>query len=232
MLGDKDLPKTGLVGQIFFGEVVDNNDPLKLGRVKVRLSFYEDADVSLIPWAVILRDVTFGGGQGNGNFIVPTIGSYVAVQHANGDPHMPICIGEINTKPMTDVDVDYPNSYGTIDPNGNMMVENMTAKTYIFKHGGKVTFTNEGELIIENTGNTSITINGNVTANVSGTSNITCPTTNVTGDVNITGNVTVSGNVTATGEVKGKGVHLSTHTHTVPQSPSGTQESQSPTAGS
>ena len=66
-----DLPK--------FGEVVDNNDPLKIGRVKVRIPGMYDGDVASLPWVRRKQDTAFCGLDCE-FFDVPDIGSIVEVK--------------------------------------------------------------------------------------------------------------------------------------------------------
>ena len=73
------------------GEVIDNIDPMKLGRVKVRIfGMYEDLDRSVIPWA--LSETTYLGAS-TSNLVVPPIGSTIRGYFENGDPYKPIYSG-------------------------------------------------------------------------------------------------------------------------------------------
>ena len=39
--------------EIWTGKVVKNDDPMKLGRIKIRIfGYYDDLDVANIPWAL------------------------------------------------------------------------------------------------------------------------------------------------------------------------------------
>lgn len=62
-----------------FGEVVANNDPLKIGRVKVRIPGTFDGDVEQLPWVRRKQDTTFCGLDCE-FFDVPDIGSIVEVK--------------------------------------------------------------------------------------------------------------------------------------------------------
>jgi hypothetical protein len=68
----------------YIGVVEDNNDPLKIGRVKVRvLDVFDDIEVSAIPWASPWKDL-------NGNqFNVPEKGKVLLVVFDSGDEHKP-----------------------------------------------------------------------------------------------------------------------------------------------
>jgi len=66
------------------GVVTDRQDPLKLGRIRVRVpGLFDDGT----PWA---KPLTVGGGTRNtGLFFVPEIGAEVAVWFNQGDPDEP-----------------------------------------------------------------------------------------------------------------------------------------------
>ena len=68
----------------YIGVVEDNNDPLKIGRARVRvLDVFDDIEVSAIPWASPWKDL-------NGNeFNVPEKGKVLLVVFDSGDEHKP-----------------------------------------------------------------------------------------------------------------------------------------------
>ena len=69
------------------GEVIDDRDPLKLGRVKVKVPAIL-ADLN--PWA--LPCVPYAG-KGVGWFVIPPVGAKVWVEFEGGDPDFPIWTG-------------------------------------------------------------------------------------------------------------------------------------------
>lgn len=100
-------------GGIYRGTVVDNEDPLKLGRVKVRVyPMFADVDIEVIPWAISCNPLFAGAGDGFGWFAIPAINSNVYCMFEQGSPYQPILIGEasdaIKGQP-TDRITNYPN---------------------------------------------------------------------------------------------------------------------------
>jgi hypothetical protein len=85
--------------QEYAGTVVDNNDPRKLGRIKVRIiGIFDGIEDQDLPWAILKPGHAFGSynnGQFDvkrcGNFYVPRISSKVCVMFPqDGDPHQPV----------------------------------------------------------------------------------------------------------------------------------------------
>lgn len=75
--------------------VMDNNDPEKLGRVKIRIPA-KHPEGSFYPWAY---PACFTGlGFQTGMFILPPIGSIVFVTFEYSDEHRPIYFGGIPTR--------------------------------------------------------------------------------------------------------------------------------------
>jgi len=70
------------------GEVTNINDPLKLGRVKVRFPGLSSTDESA--WARLLA---VGGGKSRGNVFIPEVHDEVLVGFEGGDPRQPVVIG-------------------------------------------------------------------------------------------------------------------------------------------
>lgn len=78
------------------GKVVANNDPLKMGRVKVKIfGYYDDVDESVIPWA--LPETGFLGSS-TSNLVVPEVDSTVRGYFECGDPYKPIYSGMITVE--------------------------------------------------------------------------------------------------------------------------------------
>lgn len=73
-----------LKNKSFIGVVEDNNDPKKLGRIKVRvLNVFDEIPVEDIPWASSWKDL-------NGNaFNVPDVGKVVSVVFDSGNKYKP-----------------------------------------------------------------------------------------------------------------------------------------------
>lgn len=70
------------------GKVIDNFDPLYLGRVKIRVfGYYDDVADAALPWA--LPESTYLGSK-RGNFIVPEVNTIVRGYFDKGDDQKPI----------------------------------------------------------------------------------------------------------------------------------------------
>lgn len=84
----------------YLAEVVSVDDPLKLGRVQVRLlGFDGPADQDGPIWARVA--VPFAGDN-RGAFMLPDVGDEVVVSFLNGDSRLPIVVGGLwngNQKP-------------------------------------------------------------------------------------------------------------------------------------
>lgn len=87
------------------GTVVDNDDPLHFGRVRVRVpQIYgssEQRDTKLytpniaIPWAT--SAIMAGAGNNTGAYLIPNVGDTVLVTFENGDPQLPLYFGGLLT---------------------------------------------------------------------------------------------------------------------------------------
>lgn len=85
--------------QTFYrGVIEDNNDPLKLNRVRVRIfgvhpDDTEKVPVTSLPWAEVLGSTMFGLSSGIGISAVPNQGTYVWVFFEGDSHNQPIVFG-------------------------------------------------------------------------------------------------------------------------------------------
>jgi len=85
------------IGGLWRAIVVTAKDPLKLGRVKVRIpELLGDLEFA---WANVLLPV---GGKGTGGFGVPKQDAEVYVQFVSEDPQRPIVVGATHSQPAED----------------------------------------------------------------------------------------------------------------------------------
>jgi len=123
----------------FTGIVVDNNDPDKIGKCKVRVfgvhgDNIQDDD---LPWA--FPDFEFRGGL-KGSFIVPPVDCLVNVYFERGEIYIPRYSSKVideNNMP-TNKDKDYPDNmifYET--DNGDKFEINRKKKTTMLEHSSK-----------------------------------------------------------------------------------------------
>lgn len=88
----KGLSKNELIGKIFYGEVVDNNDPDQEGRCRVKVyGVFDDIANEDIPWASPGSSRTFGGGAdgGFGDISIPKNKAIVRISFAEGELYSP-----------------------------------------------------------------------------------------------------------------------------------------------
>jgi hypothetical protein len=88
------------------GVVEDRNDPLTLGRVRVRIVGVHTEDKSILPtddlpWAYIMQPVSSAATSGVGTSPVgPVPGTWVCVQFMDPDKQYPIVIGSLSGIPQ------------------------------------------------------------------------------------------------------------------------------------
>lgn len=145
------------------GKVINNNDPSKLGRIKVSIpGIYEPSDSlgSNLPWIGKMQD-SFLCSSGMCLFSVPQVGSFVEIiwPYDNDNPFyrgLPIS-KQSGVSAFTD---DYPNSWGMTDGSFTLKVNSATNEITITNGSGTINIDSGGNITI-NGGN--ITIKGNTT---------------------------------------------------------------------
>lgn len=88
-------------GGFYIGYVEYVNDPLQLGRVKVRIpaiwGYKRDTSTEQLPWAQVAQ--SFGSGHGFGSKVIPPAGSKVIIIFEAGNKNYPIVMGTIDSIP-------------------------------------------------------------------------------------------------------------------------------------
>jgi hypothetical protein len=134
------------------GKVVNNKDPKKLGRCRVRIfGIHGDAiQDSDLPWAI--PDFGFVGSK-VGSFIVPPVGTMVGIYFDKGDPYLPHYTNKVldlNNLP-DNKNENYPNNmifYQT--DNGDYYTINRTTRKTTLHHssGTEITIDLTGKVTI------------------------------------------------------------------------------------
>lgn len=221
----KEIKRTELGEQYFIGEVVDINDPKKLGRVKIRINELFGTEIqipnSALPWAA--KEDNHFLGFGSKQFSIPRVGAKVSMYFSKGDIYSPIYTGELQSQ--GNYDPEQEESYGDLylkkDRNGSKVKNDVANKILTLVYNGKIvaTFTdkvtiNAGadvEITISGkekkiiSGDKEETVSGKSTENVTGNKEITAAKVKITAPVEITGNVTITGNTNITGNLGATG---------------------------
>ena len=164
------------------GKVIDNDDPEKLGRIKILVfGYYDDLAESALPWAV--PDLGYIGGS-NGNFVIPEIGTIVRGYFDEKDIQKPIfdsvaftqvAAQDTTKNPLMNKFEDYPHKMVLMETDqGEYLTLN--------KKNGEVEFNHRSgfNIIIDANGNMSIHTgsglnpadSGRLNLNVMGAANI------------------------------------------------------------
>ncbi len=85
---------------VLLGIVVDNNDPTRTGRARIRVrGVFDDIPDEDLPWANQSSVVSFGSKDGGGMISIPKIGSLVSVQFDDGNWYVPYFTSTWDTDP-------------------------------------------------------------------------------------------------------------------------------------
>lgn len=117
------------------GRVVDNEDPLRLGRLRVSVPSVLGPDV-VTGWATPCAP--YGGAAGQGLLLVPDREAGVWVEFEEGDPEFPIWSGTFWSKPAAGSELPKPNAADGTEADGPQAVP--TRKTFKTRKGHTVQF--------------------------------------------------------------------------------------------
>lgn len=136
------------------GTVVDNNDPKKLGRVKVQIpGVLEDSDFTKLPWIYPKNAVGFGGTPDGSDLSVPTIDAELTIEFPYKEVYFGFYTGYQRSETTRQglFFEDYPFSYGKRDTQNTFFKVNRAKRYAEFRHTSRTRFLieREGELTAE-----------------------------------------------------------------------------------
>lgn len=168
----------GIPVELYWADVIDNNDPNQYGRVKIRIpQFHTDLSEDLLPWAYQFVQST-GGSSTYGKSFIPENGSKIWVgffdpedlkkpyylsdiQLSEFNPHL---LFNDNIKSNISSASSYPNTKFTYYKNGICAgVDSSTNNPEIFISHPKwnILINKDGKLHIKDINNNEITIDNN-----------------------------------------------------------------------
>lgn len=146
---------TSTIGGLFIGVCVDNKDPKRIGRIKVRVPIiYGNIPTKDLPWAEPSFPYTF---QDQGFFFIPEVGALISVMFLNGSKIRPVWLGGIHrpdeaVAPQVAVEKDfgdYPERKVLKTKTGFIMFDD-DGKYMQLKHkcGSEIILDNNGDIMI------------------------------------------------------------------------------------
>lgn len=152
----------------YMGTVVSNDDPKKLGRVKVSITGLLEGSEDELPFAQSYSNPDF--------FVVPNVGDKLRIVFKDRDIYSPVYIGYYHTEVNhnSEFDDDYPNSLG-IERDGFKVRYNNNSKLLeiITPVGSKITMNNDGDINFESKKDYIVDSDGKVTVTSAGDVSIT-----------------------------------------------------------
>ena len=103
--------KDTTLGTIWVGKVINTNDPLKLGRVKIRVfGKYDELEEDVIPWSIPYNQLS------SGTAIIPKFDEICNVFFENGDENVPFYQGATKTNEdlIGEFSEDYPKVWSIV----------------------------------------------------------------------------------------------------------------------
>jgi type VI secretion system secreted protein VgrG len=111
------IKPTNPLRKTYLGTVVDNNDPKKIGRIKVTITGLLEGANDALPWVYRRSPVGSGKDASTGQFQVPKVGSKVEIVFPTDDIYSPFYSDarDDTSNQIADFSDGYPNTYGFID---------------------------------------------------------------------------------------------------------------------
>lgn len=131
--------------------VVENNDPLFYGRIKVTIENVLEGEKEELPWVYPFYGAFLGGGEGSNVKAVPRIGTLVEVEFKDGCIYTPYYTGVVIGREEVNPALSSSETYGIIDDVGNSIVTNLLNNSMVIGHssGSAIKFTDKGDVVIK-----------------------------------------------------------------------------------
>ena len=171
-----DLKQSNLQRPDYTGTVIDNGDPDKRQRVRVRVpQLHRNLPDDKIPWTMPMNNSNqANAGVGVGGVQVPPKGAKMNFSITDNDPHNPMTNGSVTTddanKDNELLQENYPHTYGTVDQAGNKDATNTELNTQTKTHksgathhtdgGGSQSQFSPGDITIAAKGNITLAADG------------------------------------------------------------------------
>ena len=145
----------------FKATVTDNNDPYRLGRVKVSVPIlFGSLEADETPWISPISSTQQGGKTNSSSFSVPEIASEILVTFPYNDIYLGFYVGywQSSKTHAGDINDDYPDTYGAVDSTGTGVRVEKATEQVVFNHssGASASVDKGGNIIIKTKG--SITL--------------------------------------------------------------------------
>lgn len=134
--------------RFFRGKCVDNNDPFKIGRVRIRVEgIHDNFQDSQIPWSLSALNMCCNAGTGG--IDIPDINTNVWILYLSEQGDSSLYFGASYTRNSilsTELLEDYPNTYGFVDSYNNVFVVNKIKGYFrlLLKDGAELDFHSNG----------------------------------------------------------------------------------------
>lgn len=182
--------------RFLIAKVVENNDPLKMQRVKVTIPQLLEGDTEKLPWVLPVVPSSLGGNTKTALEVsVPPVGSHVVIVLQNNDVNYGLIVGSLppSSGELGVLETNYPNRRGWVDRAGNhFFVDTLEGQVSIeIRHasGTTVNIDKDGNLTVTTEGNTSINASGDLAIESSGGMKLT---SGGTMDFEAAGNMTIT----------------------------------------
>ena len=161
------------LGETQPARVMDNNDPLKIGRVRVQFPWQEDKN-QMTPW---IRLIQPHSGAGKGFHFIPEIGEEVLIGFESGNAEKPFVMGTHYNGSETssyhtsgnDKKVIHTRSGTKIilnDAEGSVFIEDPSGNTYLMDGAGNINVNAPNDMTFTAGKNLNINVGMNMTTSV------------------------------------------------------------------
>lgn len=153
---------------LYLAQVLDVDDPEKLGRVRVHAEQYEDSNDDPV-WATVARPAA---GDKTGVFFTPKVGDQVVIAYVVGDVHGPLIVGYAHSQKRPAPGETSTTTHGIVTTIGSVTFDEKGGRIEVSFTGSP---SSPSKVVMDATGVTILATN-----------------INLVGQVNVLGNISAS----------------------------------------